>query len=402
MKKIITATILLIGSYHFLVAGGFELRKRNVTGFALSGSLTTYTQNASASAYNPAVTGFLPEKAMISFGGTGIFSKTSYFETGEENSQSNHPMMFFPSLSVTYQFSDMISAGLSYFSAYGYQTRWEDTWPGRFVSVESSLRSQTLQPSVGISFAESFALGAAVMIQNGKIKNRKALPTGTNEAEALSEGKGSGIGFLLGSYFEYENSFAAALTIQWSGNMKFGGTSLTYINIPVSLEELYPLPGNFDVTYKLPYILTAGGKINFTEELMVNAEVSYSGWKRMDSIYYSTEVTNAGPEYLHLNNSLSARLGVQFAFSEELKVKGGVAYDISPYGADFLIPSNPDANNVGLSLGAEFKPGARLSIEVATGLENYFERKGMDATNYLYGNYNTTRYFLAAGINYHF
>lgn len=403
VKRTSTATILyiLIAATE-LLGGGFETNTKTVSGTGMAGAQVAISQTSSAAVFNPAAIGFLPKKMMFSAGISGIISKTSYFETGMENYNSSHPSKFLPAFSATLQINEMISAGLAYYSSFGYHHRWEDTWPGRFVTIESELAVNALQPSVSFTFAEMFAVSASALLHNGNYEHRKALATGANEGEAALNGNGSGMGFMLGSFLKYNENIAAGLTIKWNGNLKLKNSTLAYSRIPASWQDFYPEAEPFDITIRLPYCITAGGSITFSEDLITTAEISYAGWKRLDSLYFSSPVTDGGPVYLRLNNSLSGRLGVQYAFIEEFILKGGVAYEVSPFNSDHLIPAFPDANKVSFALGAEFKPKPKFSLDVTAGLENVFERKGVDADNFLFGSYNSTRYFFGAGINYHF
>lgn len=403
VNRISAATILLVLiTTKNMMSGGFETNTKTVSGTGMAGAQVAISQTSSAAVFNPAAIGFLPKKMMFSAGISGIISKTSYFETGTENYHSNHPAKFLPSVSATFQINEMIGAGLAYYSAFGYHNRWEDGWPGRFVTIESKLGVNTLQPSVSFTFAEMIAISASALLHNGKYDHRKALATGNNEGEALLNSKGSGMGFMLGSYLKYNENISAGLTFKWNGNLKLKNSTLVYNRIPASWLDIFPEVEPFDITIKFPYCITAGASITFNQDLITTAELSYTGWKRLDSLYFSSPVADGGPVYLRLNNSLSGRLGVQYAFMEEFIMKGGVAYEVSPYNSDHLIPSYPDANKVSFSLGAEFKPKPQFSVDVTAGLENVFERKGVDAANYFYGSYNSTRYFFGAGINYHF
>lgn len=403
VKRISTATILffLIATSK-LVGGGFETNTKTVSGTGMAGAQVAMSQTSSAAVFNPAAIGFLPKKMMFSAGFSGMVSKTSYFETGTENYQSSHPSRFLPSISATFQINEMISAGLAYYSSFGYHHRWEDNWPGRFVTIESKLAVSTIQPSVSFTFAEMLGLSVSALIESGKYEHRKALATGNNEGEASLNGKGSAMGFMLGSFLMYNENISAAMTIKWNGNLNLKNSTLAYSRIPASWQDLYPDVEPFDITIRLPYCITAGASITFNEDLITTAELSYSGWKRLDSLYFSSPVSDGGPVFMRLNNSLSGRMGVQYSFMEEFIMKGGVAYEVSPYNSDHVIPSYPDANKVSFALGAEFKPKPMISVDITAGLENVFERKGVDADNYIYGSYNSTRYFFGAGINYHF
>jgi long-chain fatty acid transport protein len=403
MNRTPAATIFFILIVHSrLMAGGFETNLKTVSGAGMAGAQVALSQSSSAAVYNPAAIGLLPKKMMFGAGMAGMLSKTSYFETGTANINSKHPAKFLPSFCATFQINEMIGAGLSYYSSFGYHHRWEDNWPGRFVTIESMLGVKTIQPSVSVTFENMFGISASALISNGKYNHRKALATGNNEGEALLEGKGSSVGFMLGSFLKLNENIAAGVTIKWNGNLKMKNSTLAYSRIPASWQDLYPSAEAFDMTIRLPYCITAGGSITFNQDLVTTAELSYTGWKRLDSLYFSSPVPDGGPAFLRLNNSLSGRLGVQYTFIEEFIMKGGIAYEVSPYNSDHLLPSYPDANKVSFALGAEFKPKPKFSVEVTAGLENVFERKGVDADNFLYGSYNTTRYFFGAGINYHF
>lgn len=403
MKRTANATItFILAATYGLYGGGFETGLKTVSGAGMAGTQVAFANTSSAAVFNPAAIGFLPKKMMLSAGITGVISKSAYFESGTENITSDHPSQFLPAACLSFKFNERIGAGMAYFSSFGYHHRWDDNWPGRFVTNESKLGISTLQPSVSFTFSEMFSFSASALFHNGIYEHRKAIPTGNNEGEALLNGKGSGMGFMLGSFIRYNENFSAGLTFKWNGNLKLKNSTLEYSRIPVSWQDMYPGYDAFDITFRLPYSITAGASISFNEELITTAEVSYTGWKRLDSLYFSASVSDAGPVSLRLNNSLAGRLGVQYAFIEEFIVTGGVAYEISPYNSDYLMPAFPDANKVIFALGTEFKPKPNFSFDLAAGMENLFERKGVDGVNYFFGSYNSKRYFFGAAINYHF
>ncbi len=382
--------------------GGFEIRTRTISGTALAGSVMALYHHSSAAAYNPATMGFLPRRFMLSTGLIGTFSKTSYYETGSSNVQSDHPLMWTPSLSSTYQINNLLSAGLAYYSSFGYHHRWEDNWPGRFVTRQARLQINAIHPSVSFTFADMYAFSVSALLYHGQYQHRKALHTGNNEGEARVNARGTGMGFMLGTFLKYNDNLSAGLTFEWNGNMSFRNVSTEYSQIPVSWESFYPPVGPYRITLRLPYKITGGASFHFNQDLVATAEISYTGWKRLDSIYISQPVTDAGPVFLKLYNTFSGRLGVQYTYLEEFSLKGGVAYDITPYGSDHLIPSFPDANKIFFSIGVEYTPKPRFTIEAVAGFENLFERKGYDTENFLYGSYNSVRYLLGAGMSFHF
>jgi long-chain fatty acid transport protein len=381
---------------------GFEIRTKTITGTALAGSLTALHHHSSASVYNPAAMGFLPRRFMISTGLISTFSKTSYFETGSSNIQSDHPLLWTPSLSSTFQINNLLSAGLAYYSSFGYHHRWDDNWTGRFVTRQARLQINTIHPSVSFTFADMYAFSVSALIYHGRYQHRKALHTGNNEGEARVNAQGSGIGFMLAAFLKYNDNLSAGLTIQWNGNMIFRNVTTEYSQIPLSWKTFYTETDPYRLTLRLPYRITAGGSLHFNPDLVATAEISYTGWKRLDSIYMSQPVTDAGPVFLRLYNTFSGRLGVQYTYVEEFSLNGGVAYDITPFGSDHLIPAFPDANKIFFSVGAQYSPKPRFAIEAVAGLENLFERKGYDTENFLYGSYNSVRYLLGIGMSYHF
>ena len=49
------------------------------------------------------------------------------------------------------------------------------------------------------------------------------------------------------------------------------------------------------------------------------------------------------------------RAGAQYHLKENLFIRGGMYYDMSPVKDGYLTPETPDANRIGLSMGASWK-----------------------------------------------
>lgn len=384
--------------------GGFQINAQGIKGLGMGGAFVAAASDASTVFYNAARMSFL-EKSSISVGGVFSKSNTSFLSPYDGNVKTKNswdPLFHFYG---SFKINEHLSAGLGYYSLYNYSTKWDDNWEGRFITRESNFSLNVIEPALSYKFNDFIGIGVGYFYGFGNYDSHKAIAeTGTTgEATMQWNGKGKSGGFTASMFAKFSDEASAGLTFRSPMNYKIKDGTATFSGIPSSVSDQYPSVSSFTGEYKLPASVSGAVAYHFTNELTTTVQIDFNFWSRMDSLHIifsdSSFSSHSGSQ---LNNTLDARVAVQYAFTDQFSLRGGFAYEQSPYPAEHVTPEFPDANKTLFSLGAGYKFNDKLGADIVVAVENYFERKAQDIATNFKGSYKTVKYMIGIGLNYDF
>ncbi|MBI4542648.1 MAG: outer membrane protein transport protein, partial [Gemmatimonadetes bacterium] len=139
-----------------------------------------------------------------------------------ESTPNNIPV---PSFFVTRQLGSRLAIGVGVNAPYGLISEWPNTFAGRFLAYRSELASIYVQPTVALKLGSRIQLGAGVTFVHSTVELRQrvdlstqvasastgttfamlGIPEGTDFADAMLEGSGSGTGAHFGVLVRLSN-----------------------------------------------------------------------------------------------------------------------------------------------------------------------------------------------------
>jgi long-chain fatty acid transport protein len=175
--------------------------------------------------------------------------------------------------------------------------------------------------------------------------------------------------------------------------------------------ELGALP-NGDITAELttPMNIVGGIAYQVMPELLLSADFQWIGWSSYDTLavkFVDTPEDNLASPRLY-KDTFIIRFGAQYDISDELALLGGIYYDQMPVDPQYVNPSLPDTDRLGLSIGAEAKFGKNFGLS-----GSYLFIRGSQLTvtdsqeEYTAGNsgfngtYNSSANLLSLSLNYY-
>jgi long-chain fatty acid transport protein len=294
---------------------------------------------------------------------------------------------------------------LGYNSLYNYSNKWDEDWEGRYITQETKFTTTIIEPAISYKFNESFGIGVGYLYGFGKYESRKAIAeTGTtSEASTVWNGKGKSGAVTASMFAKFSDEASAGFTFRSPMNYKIKDGSASFSGIPSSVTDQYPSVSAFTSEYKFPASVSGAVAYQFTSALTTTVQIDFNLWSRMDSLHIifsdSSFSTHTGQQ---LNNTIDARVGVQYDFTEQFNLRGGFAYEQTPFPTEHVTPDCPDANKILFSLGLGYKLNDKLSADLVIAVENYFERKAQDVATNFSGSYKTVKYLAGIGFNYDF
>ena len=393
MKKVLTLLLAcsILTSVSF--AGGFQINENGARAMALAGAFTGLANDPSAIYFNPA--GIVQLKGTKFYFGTTTISPISTFTIGQDEKARDYEMknqLFTPiNFYVTQEVTDKLFVGLGVNNPYGLGTKWNADWPGRYLAVNTEIRSFFFTPVVAYKLFDNFALsvGGSFAYADVTIERKAPNPNPTQQEPMISmTGNKSSFGFTAGLLYKPVDQLQLGLSYRSEVKFDFAGTATSTpatFTHPI-LKINLPFP-NGDITAPLttPQNITFGLAYMANKDVTVTADLQYVGWSSYDKLevtfatYDLDPVTpglqNVSSAIRDYKNTFIARAGVEYKAYDNLQVRAGLLYDRNPVKTEYVDPTLPDADRVGFNIGIGGKLTEKLGIDFAYMFLSFADRK---------------------------
>jgi long-chain fatty acid transport protein len=414
LKKFYYISLLVLGIFPgSLLAGGFQINEHGAKPMGLGGAFTAIANDASAIYWNVAGmtqldgTNFLLGTALIApdakFRGVTPAVDISYMKSD----------VFFPShFFLTHSFSKSFAAGVGFTTPFGLGTEWSGGWVGRYLALKTQLTTYWVPITLAYSPIENLSIGAGFVYSFADVlitRNNSQTPFAGDAYVKLDGSDSFGYGYVFGLMYKpikelsIGGSFRSEVEYEFSGTAKTTGAA--------QLEEVGALP-NGDVTAKLttPMNIVGGVAVQVIPQLRLSADFQWIGWSSYDSLnvnFDDPQIEDVSSARLYKDTYI-IRFGAQYNVTDEFALLGGVYYDKMPVDPDYVNPTLPDTDRLGLSIGVDAKLFEGFGI---SGSYLFIRGSQLDVTNsqeiYTPGNspfngtYNSSANLLSLSLNYH-
>ena len=343
-----------------LLAGGFQLNEHGAKPLGLGGAFTAIANDASAVYWN--VAGMTQLSGTNFLLGTTLIAPSSTFRGVYPDVTTNYlkSEVFFPSnFFLTHSFSKSFAAGIGFTTPYGLATEWDEGWVGRYLALRTELTTFWVPVTLAYSPVENLSIGAGFVYSFANVlitRNNSQTPFEGDAYVKLDGSDSFGYGYVFGLMYKPIPQFSFGASFRSEVEYEFEGTATT--TGAEQLLEAGQLP-NGDVSAKLttPMNIVGGIAVQVIPELRLSADFQWIGWSSYDSLTVDFRDPNI-PDLSSPRNykdTYIIRFGAQYNISDELALLGGVYYDKMPVEPDYLNPSLPDTDRLGLSIGADAK-----------------------------------------------
>ena len=400
-------TALLAAPIH---GAGFSIYEQGSKAMGMAGAFTAQADDGSAIFYNVAGLGFQKEQSH-SLGVTLINlidSELTGFDPfpGDGFTAEQEQLTFFP-LHYYYvrPLTEAVTFGFGVFTPFGLKTEWErETFPGRFLNIETELRTFDLTPSVGFQVSETFSVGVGAVIRVSDVSLDRNVPainpftqTVVDAANAKLESDiDTGFGFNVGilhkpnDLFSWGLMYRSEVEIEYSGDGVFSAIPTGNAQLDALLGGVFPfgqdLPIETEITF--PDSAVLGLAFQVTDRVLVEGDVGWTGWSDFDTVFLDFP---ADPQFSSVlpqdwEDATFYRFGVAFDTRGGKQWRFGYAYDETPQPDEGVGPLLPDAHRNAYTIGWG---GERLDIafmwlpfkerETRTNRDNFNGRYETDA-----------------------
>lgn len=420
MRKTSFSLLFLLFLSYSVFASGFQINEHGSKAMAMGGAFAGLANDPSAIYFNPAGITQLMGTHLI--GGTTLISPSSTFRGPapsiteyELNSQLFTPIHLYG----THQLTDKFFVGLGVGNNYGLGTKWDDGWIGKYMAVDTEIRTFFFNVVASYQVTENLSLGLGYNLAYGDViigRNINLSPF-NGEAYVEMEGDGLGSGFSAGLLFKASDALSVGLSYRSEVTIEFEGDA-KLSNYPSLFEGQLP-SGKIKAPLTTPANVTFGVSVKPMDKLTLTADYQYVGWSSYDKleVTFNDFPDENGNPYVSssvrdYDNSYIIRFGAEYNYSNCLDLWGGILYDKNPIKDEKLDPTLPDSDRLGLSLGAGYKLSEKLALQAGYLFLRFSEREitnseesysGIEGSTLpMNGVYNSVAHLISFTLSYNF
>jgi long-chain fatty acid transport protein len=352
-RELTSAAALLVGAALLPSqswAAGFAVREQSAEGQGASfAGVAAGTNGLSSMFWNPATISQHNSQGYISESDVGLVIP---YSRAKDGSSASLPPVFSPDSGNigdvgiptasydVYGLTDQITLGLAISSPFGLSTN-SDTWVGSQHGDESSIFTININPNIAYKFNDMLTVAVGIQGEYMDVKLTSDSPLGGEVFDARADD--IGVGFTAGVLFEPMDGTSIGVGFRSSIDHSLDGNG-----------RLGPLRANISARFNSPELVTLGVRQRIDENLTLLGGVEWANWSRFKELrikgFPGDLVT---PE--RWDDSWFFSLGAEYAWSDALTFRGGVAYEDSGVPNATRTPRVPDNNRYWLSVGASYK-----------------------------------------------
>jgi long-chain fatty acid transport protein len=371
LAAVSTAALLSAGD---AAGSGFALREQSgsMLGQAFAGQ-NAYAMDPSIIFYNPAGMSAL-EGTQFSAVASFIFPVNEFDNDGSTTVLGPAPLgmneggdagenALVPAAYAMTSFGDFrIGVGVN--APFGLTTEYDDNWIGRSAARTSSLKTMNVNPVVSYQATPWLSIGAGAQIQKVDARLTNALlfaPLLTGEVELQADDVG--YGFTAGALITPRAG--TMIGIGFRSSVKHTLEGEADFTLPAVIDAPRSRDASADLETPESIGLSAYHQLN--DRLALVGTVEWTNWSRFDELRVEFQSGPGAAESVTEENwddTLFVALGANYQLTDNLLVRGGVAYDQTPVQDEFRTARLPDEDRFWVALGGTYALTEMISIDV--------------------------------------
>lgn len=370
---------LILSSYQIsLHAAGFALFEQSVSGLGNAyAGVAASAEDASTIYFNPAGMTYLEGRQIV--GAVHLINIHGDFDNRSSAAGTGRPLggeggnlgdlAATPNLYYKQDINDQLKFGVGIGSPFGLKTEYDHQWLGRFQALKSELKTVNINPSLAWKLNDQWSLGFGVSAMWAQAELTSAVNLVASESNITNKGKDWGFGYNLGAIYQMTPDTRLGLAFRSKVDQHLKGSA----HSPFTGLNLIPgrtLNTDISADITLPETLSFSGFTHLNDRWDLLADVTWTRWSQFKTLSIVRENgsnTILGETQEHWNNTLRYSAGLNYRYSETLKLRSGIAYDEEAIDNNHRTARIPGNDRIWLSLGAswQYSPQTRFDVGYA-------------------------------------
>jgi long-chain fatty acid transport protein len=367
MKKILL-TFVIFSAPIAAQAAGFALIEQSASGmgnaFAGGGAVA---EDASTIYFNPAGMTYIQGTQIV--GAIHLIKPSAEFNgtvtpTGRPkggNGGDAGDLAFVPNFYYKRDLTDTVKFGLGVNAPFGLKTEYDPTWMGRFQAIKSEVKTVNINPAIAFKVNDQLSVGVGVSAMWAQAELTRAVNLGALPApETTVKIKGDDWGFGFNAGAIYQATADTRISVAYRSKVKQHLEGDATFAAPLTAQN-----GTITADVSLPetFSVSAFSHVNDTWDLM--GDVTWTRWSQFNELRILR--TNGAllaltPE--NWSNTLRYSIGANYHYSDDIKLRAGLAYDQEAINDQFRTARIPGNDRKWVSLGANWKVSPNSFVDV--------------------------------------
>ena len=272
---------------------------------------------------------------------------------------------FIPATYANYQVNERLFLGVGLNSGYGFTTKPDNTdWAGSPLAITSKIFTVNINPNLAYKLTDTVTVGVGAQVQYTDVRVRsggtpddlgpldpiEGLPGRETEGDDWGVGATAGITWKPTSRTSVGIGYRSPIDVELDGTC--AGTGLTN----ASLGGCAPGGESVTADLTLPELVTASFSQQVGERFRLLGTVEWTNWSRLGTPQILDDGGDPVDELtLEYEDGWYFSGGVEYAWSPDTILRGGLGYEISPIKDDTRNVLLPDDERIWLSAGFSTK-----------------------------------------------
>ncbi|MBA2662110.1 MAG: outer membrane protein transport protein [Bradymonadaceae bacterium] len=380
-------------------AAGFSQGMQGAASSGMAGAATARADSAEVGFYNPSAWAW-HEGAQLSLGVAAIMGSITHIApTDQARTEAITKVGLPPYFHGAYGFGQF-ALGLSLSVPFGSGLGWPEDWDGRFEVTSIALQAFELAPTVAWSPIEQLSLAVGPRFLSATVEYRRGIDTVNPENEGTVYLGASSRALAAQAALLYRpiDDLTFGLSYRSRADLNFTGAA-HFENIPIELSQKAH-DSSARTTLTLPDRWALGAAYASLWGTL-SLDLEYVTWSTFDefAIDFDDEDVPDVKQPRNWRDTLSLRVGYEYGeLFPGLSLRTGFAIDPTPSPSDTLSPSQPDSDRFVVTIGAGYKLGAGLTLDLSYG--HLFFSGAQPTGEAFEGRYESSANVVSAGLSF--
>jgi len=355
-------------------AAGFALIEQNASGLgnAYAGAAAV-AEDASTIFFNPA--GMTYIKGSQGVGAIHFIKPNAEFNNqgsvnavgqplGDEGPNAGN-LALVPNAYYKTDLNENIKIGLGINVPFGLKTEYDKEWIGRFQGDMSELKTVNFNPAIAFKVNDKLSLGFGISAMWAEATLTRAVNFGgAGQGSVNIKGDDWGFGYNLGAIYQATTDTRIGIAYRSKVEQHLDGDAK--FRRPAGVPNAgAAADGDVTADVSLPasLSLSAFSQLNDKWELM--GDVTWTRWSQFERLaVYRNNGALLTETIENWENTMRYSVGVNYLYSEKIKLRGGLAYDEEAIKDEFRTVRIPGNDRKWVSLGASYQmnPTSRFDV----------------------------------------
>ena len=413
-----TAFTLTTTTFSPLFGAGYAIAEQSVSGLGQGyAGAAALAEDASTIWHNPAGMMLLGDSPTISAGVHVIVPTADFKNTGsltidatgtgfvptQGADDSSNNVAVVPNFAYAHPIGEDLALGLAINVPFGLRTEYSDNWVGRYVALETDLKTININPSFAYRISDKLSIGGGVNLVTADavlsnaidfglitLSNANSNPVfgaaaapllpdiaanrGGTKYDGHIELTGDDIGYGYNFGVLYSVTETTRIGVHYRSEIDLTLEGKANFTVPTVLDPLLGATfsdqgGSVDLT--LPASLSISLVTELTPKLTLLLDYTWTDWSVFDELFVKYDGTLAGssvesPIPENWDDTSRYSVGLNYQLNDEFKLRAGLVLDEAAVPSpEFRSPRIPDAERIWLALGLQWSMSEHIVIDFA-------------------------------------